>query len=163
MVWLRFHDVFPASVMSYAAWRMIGKPRGWQTRCSHSNSVCCRDCSPPTRCRCRRCRCRTCSERCNPGPITKHPLSRPPVRARQCRNSARGHLAHKSRRCHHCRPVRRRSVTIWLPALSLKVLPDFKITLPPELPDDESSPFAVIWEFAPRVSWSEAMSSMTPF
>jgi hypothetical protein len=43
------------------------------------------------------------------------------------------------------------------------VLPDFNVTLPPELPPAEASPLARIWELAPRFNLSEATNSMTPF
>ncbi len=54
-------------------------------------------------------------------------------------------------------------VTIWLPVLSLNTLSDFKVTLPPELPPAVPSPRAKICESAPRLSESDATSSMTPF
>ena len=40
--------------------------------------------------------------------------------------------------------------SIRLPTLSLKLFPDCRVTLPPELPPAESSPLARIWELAPR-------------
>ena len=53
--------------------------------------------------------------------------------------------------------------TIELPVWSLKLFPDLSVMVPPELPPAELSPFAMICEFAPRLSWSDATSSMTPF
>ena len=53
--------------------------------------------------------------------------------------------------------------SIRLPMSSLYSLADLRVTAPPELPEAELSPRARIWEFAPRLSWSEATSSMTPF
>ena len=54
-------------------------------------------------------------------------------------------------------------VVIALPLASLNVFPDLSVTVPPELPGVPSSPRALICESAPKVSESEAPSSMTPF